>query len=644
MNGSVSVPVCMRCVRQVRSRIFGWSVAGNLVVWLSILVAGAALLIFLDSVFRFAAGTRWGLLVAWVFVGAVATRRILTPAFAMPGIRSVMLRLERCYPELRGRLVTAMELVDQGNRERSGASSDLYRQVALAAERMAGSLDPKVAVPARPYLKRGSVGVLLLIGAVLGLSPMGGNLWVGIQRLFAPWSSAEWPYRTQIVLRSEGPFSVRRGGALTLEGSASGDVPSSGTILVWTGDTSGTPHRARFLLDDRGRFEVRYQPVIADIRAQLAVGDAKTRTVDVTMVPPPEVESVDLFLEYPAYSRLPAVTLPDGNVQALFGTQAKLTVRASKPLSKAYLSWYDGTGLPLELTGPSEGTTIFAIRRNDAYHVDLVDTLGFESDPSVTYRVEMIDNEYPRITSMDPGADKEVTPEAEVPLELDTADDFALAGASLSYRVGEAATETVALPLTPGVKRTTIEYLWKIEELGVEPGERIEYWVEVRDEGEHFAEQPFPTSRHLRLQIVDSATLRRRLNDRSEQLLSRLVELAQLQSESADAVSDVAEDVDAATNLDDSMQEIRSEEWKQERIRRQTAQIGELLIDLAKDFEISKVGRVKDVRRIRKAGDTLRHLAAEPMPQVVLRLRQSVDLLGDVSLDRRNTELELSPK
>ena len=48
------------------------------------------------------------------------------------------------------------------------------------------------------------------------------------------------------------------------------------------------------------------------------------------------------------------------------------------------------------------------------------------------------------------------------------------------------------------------------------------------------------------------------------------------------------------------------------------------------DFVISKVGRRRDVERIARAGETLRFLAAEPMPQVVLRLRQSVELLEDV--------------
>lgn len=625
----------MRSVGRVRSRIVTWSVAANVIVWCGLLAAATGLLVFIDSRFRFDLVGRWILLGLWVVVAAIATRRILIPSFVMPGIRSAMLRLERCYPQLSGRLVTAVELAGEESRARSGASGDLYRRVASAAEKMVGELDPRVAVPARPYVKRALLGFLILVGAFLGSWPMGGRMVIGLQRLFAPWSSVEWPFRTQIVLAREGPFSVRRGGTLDLGGQVFGEIPSVGTILVWAGEGDGAPYRARFSLEKDGRFEVRYQPVTADLRAQLAIGDAKSETLEVRMVPPPEVDSVELHLEYPAYSGLPPVVLPDGNVQALFGTTAELHVRASKPLQKAYLSWHDGTGQPVELNEPREGSVVFEVRQNAAYRLDLVDTMGFESDPSVTYRVEMIDNEYPRIESMVPMGDKEVTPQAELPIRLEVSDDFALAAVALSYRVGKSATMTVPLPLSPGVKRSKVEYVWKIEDLGVEPGAGIEYWVEVRDEGGHFARQLYPRTRRLHLRVVDAATLRRRLNERSEQLFSRLVELAQLQSESADAVEGAAAEVDTVPDVEGVVEGIRSEEWRQERIRRQTARIGELLSDLAGDFVISKVGRRRDVDRIREAGEVLRYLAAEPMPQVVLRLRHSLDLLEDVWRERR---------
>jgi hypothetical protein len=618
--------------------MLSWGLAVNAVLWLGLLLAAAGILIFLDSGFRFGEPPRWIFLLLWILLAVTGTRRILLPSFSMPDVRGAMLRLERKYPELGGRLVTAVELADEGARSRSGASTDLYRRVASAAEEMVGGLDPKAAVPSRSYVRRGILGAAVLVGIILGSWPMGGDITIGIQRLFTPWTGAEWPFRTQIVLSEEGPFYVRRGGTFSLAGATYGEVPSSGTILVWTGGMNGTPYRARFPVRKGGEFDVRYQPVTADLRTRLAIGDAESEVLEVRMVPPPEVESLVLSLEYPSYSRLPAVSVPDGNVQALFGTKAELRVQASKPLKKAYLSWHDGTGRPIELDGTNTGTATFEVRRNAAYRIDLVDEMGFESDPSVTYRVEMVDNEYPRIESMEPRGNKEVTPKAEVPLKAEVSDDFALAGVALFYRIGDAATAEVSLPLSAGLKRAMIDYAWKLADLGVEPGSSIEYWIEVRDEGEHFAQQPFPTTRPLHLRVVDAATLRRRLNERSQQLLSRLVELAQLQSENAEAVSAAAEEMNEDSEFDGYVGSIRTEEWKQERIRRQTASIGELLSELATDFGISKVGRGSDVRRIREAGKTLQFLASEPMPQVVLRLRHSVDLLQDIVLEQRTTE------
>jgi hypothetical protein len=629
MEKSVSTSRCLASIERVRSRAATLSAVAGMLLWLGLILAAAGLLVSLDAFFRFPAAGRWFSLALWVAVLVIATRRVLLPALGGPETREVLLRLERCYPDLSGRLVTAVELADPDRLARSGASVDLYRQVASAAESMAPGLDPAPVVPARPYLRRSMAGLCIIVGALLGSIAITDGLGIGLRRLFAPWSAVAWPYKTQISIDGETPILVRRGGSLELTGRIGGRIPETGTLRVWSGSTEGTPYRGRFSIGAEGDFRVEYQPVTADLFAQLAAGDAQSDVLEVRMVPPPEIESVELRLEHPDYSGLPPAVLPDGNATALFGTRAELRITADKPLRSASILWHDGQGVPFTLTEPDAGVLSFEVLRDAAYTIDLVDTMGFRSDVSVTYRIEMVDNEYPRIESMEPRTDKQVTPEAEIPLFLELSDDFALAGATLYYRVNQEATEEVELPLDPGARRAEILYTWKIADLEVEPGDAIQYWVEVRDMGAHADERPYPESTHLRLSVMDDSSLRRRLNDRADQLLSRLVELVQLQTESSEAVATAAAALDAATDVRDALDTVRTEEYMQKRIRSQAARIGQLLSDLAGDYVISKVGRKYDINRIQAAGEELAALAAEPMPRVVSGLRFSIDLLED---------------
>jgi len=616
---------------------------------LAVMVFGAVLAVAADAVLHLPVGWRVVLLAAWLGVGGVAAVRLWRPVADAADRDAAVILVERTFGQLHARLATAVQLADARRRAAEGVSDDLYWVVARQAEQACASLDPAAAVPVRPYLRRwlAVLGVLVVSAGCAGL--VGGQTtWIGLKRLFAPWAQTPWPTRTRIVLSADNKLLVRKGGTLVLNGHIEGQHREQGTIRVWPAGQAGAAYRSRFAIEPDGRFCVRYRPVTRDLQVQLQVGDARTPKLAVRMVPPPEIESLKLVCTFPEYTGLGRQEYLDGNLEAIYQTKVRVVVTANKPLARAVLAWQDGTDTgdvqPMRLGPQDRAVAEFRVDRTASYQVHLTDALGFSNDEPVTYRIEMIDNEYPQIRNVRPKRTKNVTADARLPITAEVVDDFALSSVRLCYRVrsgaGDAATATrrvgpgraslagaIELPLAAGTKRAGIRYVWELENLALAEGTEVEYWLEARDLGEHAKAQAWPRCSPRRLRILNRAKLVRQLNRRVDEILERLTQVEQLQSESADAVSGAARSVRLTGRADVPLEIARAEKWRQERLARRTAELAELLAAATNDYLISGVGQPRRLLMLKRASELLKRLAAEPMPEAVLKLDQAIAAL-----------------
>ncbi len=662
MADSDSLTVCVGCVQRVGRRRRGLAVLTASVVVLAVMVLAAVVAIALDAVWRLSIGWRVLLLLAWLGLAYLAVVRFWRPASRGLSRDAIVVLLEKTFPGLAGRLATAVQLADGKRRAADGVSDGLYHAVAQQAEHACAALDATAAAPARPYVRRWLVALGMIVVAALWPGLAGGETaWTGFKRLFAPWSGAQWRTRTSILLAEDNVLTVRRGGTLVLNGQVQGQVPEEGTARVWLAGERGAAYRSRFAIGENARFRVRYRPVTTDLEVQLKIGDAQTERLSVTMVPPPEIKSLKLACTFPEYTGLGRQEYPDGNLQAIYQTDVRISLVATKPLARAVLAWQDEAGEPgeaqqMRLGAGNIATARFAVEKNAAYQVHLTDELGFGNDDPATYKIEMVDNEYPRIKEVRPERAKDVTAEATLPIIAELADDFALESTWLHYRVrlpsrggatgtravttvpsaGAAVSETVAepmeLPMPKGAKQATVTYLWPMESFALAEGSEVQYWIEVRDQGAHAKSADWPRCKPRRLRIVNPAVLTRQLNQRVEDILSRLTQVEQLQSESADAVSGAARSLDQTGRPEVPLEIARAEKWRQERISRRTAELAELLEEVTDDYLISRIGKPARVAGLRRASELLRRLAAEPMPQAVLLLDQAIAALKDLQL------------
>lgn len=625
---------CLARIREVQAR---WTFLHRLLA-VSLAVAAfvvlAALAVAVDWFVR--GGPAWrGFLLVLVVVGTVAflvraTRGLWTRRD--PDQAAVL--LERHYPNLGGKLVTAVQLRESPTLHAGGTSPGLYADVVTRAEQAAGHLKAAEVLPGKPYYRRASLawGLVILVLLIGLLNPALAAL--GAARLLTPWNaSLQWPQRTAIFLaglHGGDPIRVVRGGTFVLEGRAEGMVPGTGTLFIQRGEA--VTERAGFEVAEDGAFTVRYRPVNADLTARVAIGDAQSPPVHVEMIPPPEVANVQAEIVFPEYTGLSPERRDDGNIQAPYGTEVRLRVAASKAIQAATLAWEENGLLPLRLVAEDVAEARFRVEETEAYTLHLIDRLGFENEEPVVYQIERTPNEFPRFERTFPSSNKNVSPRAVVPIQAEITDDYGVARVFLHYRRGESdQVETIPLAVETPRQRLRVEYLWSLEELELQPGDSLTWWLEARDEGEHLeplpGESDWPMSRSYRLDVLSEPDLTRWLNDQVEQILDRLSTLEVLQGETTDAVARILADLEERPE-DWLTEQTQSEKWRQDRLARNAARLADQLQTVAEDYAISRVGQPERVQRLGETADKLAQLAGATMPEIVLALDEAMTTLA----------------
>lgn len=586
------------------------------------LTGGMAAAVLADAWVRGGHWWRAGLLAVLAAMIAWVIYRKVLPRWKRLSFDEAALLLERTYPQLGGRLVTAVQLADASHRARSGASDALYDRVLIAAENAAGELVPSAAVPGGPTTNRCLAAWALILAVLVTAGLNTASASIGIRRVLLPWQEVDWPKRTHIRL-SETVARVVRGGTLILSGQVDGVIPANGILRVRAG--RGSAERAYFEINRTGEFNVQYRPVMQDLEAWVEIGDNATSPIRVSMVPPPEIVAIQAECTYPAFTHLPPQQIEDGNVQAVFGTELRLRITANKPITDARLAWEDGKSVQMTVDQRPGAETVLSVTASQSYRINLTDANGFHNPDPVIYRIEMTDNQYPQIDRVAPAIDRRVTPVAVLPILAEISDDYGVSKVTLVFRKGNAnEAGRLDIPLTRPGKRATALYPWSLEPLGLQPGDSVTWWLEARDEGEHAGKHDWPVSRPRKLKVMSEVELARALNDEWQQIMDKLTQLEALQSDSAEAVKRIAGSIDSQRPgvLEERTQ---GEKWRQDRLARTAAQLAESLGRVADDYAASRIGQEERWMRLRATADRLAQLGGSDMPAIVLALEDALN-------------------
>ena len=161
----------------------------------------------------------------------------------------------------------------------------------------------------------------------------------------------------------------------------------------------------------------------------------RSKTYKLDVVDLPAIKKIKVTYHYPSWLELPDATEdPGGDLRAVAGTVAELTVETDKPLKNGQIELDDGSHVTLD---PVSGNTLTAkvpINKDGMYHFAAI-----EQEQSVRlsedYFIEAREDSPPTVKIIQPRSDAKVSPIEEVAVNVEAEDDFALEGVELHYSV-----------------------------------------------------------------------------------------------------------------------------------------------------------------------------------------------------------------
>ena len=547
---------------------------------LSLVVAGLAAFTLFACVADWSIGlareVRIGLLVAMAALGGyLALRYVVAPLVVRFRDLDIAMKVEARWPGLNDRLASTIQFLDLeragvGDREDVLGSRALRDATVKQTLAETDAIDFRSVVDPKPARRAVMIGALALSAgmAVYALEPRLGG--IALKRLFLPFASNPWPQMTHLTVLNA-PTKLAKGDSFTVEiGVAKGErTPGSAKITYRYDDRETTTESLR--PDDRGKFHGRKETVEKSFSFTVAAGDDATPPRNVQVVPPPVVTATTVKLTFPAYTGLPPQTLAadKATVAAVRGTTVDLFATATKPLASGSLARGEGQKPIALIVDPTKTTTVsarFTLDDSGPITIALKDTEGFASQErdAVRFDLRAIKDEAPKVVIEEPANDRDVTPNANIPIEITADDDFGLGAIRLVYRVSVNGSEPgpeVIVPLWASpvatkdkpsplpVKHQAVKYVWKLEPLNLPLNSVLTFHADARDL-DNLRGPNLGKSRELRLRIVAPEQLASLIVNQRREIKETIERALAMQKQAIPPVRDALRALETGQPLD----------------------------------------------------------------------------------------------
>lgn len=536
-------PVTGRLARLRRSmrRLFAFDGLSRLALALGAFVA---VTFAADWTFHLPAPVRVGLSVAGLGLAAVLlARRVAYPLFVRISDDDLALFVEREYPELNDRLISAVQLAREPLDPDGGRTSpELVQALVAEAEEVSRGIDfGRVLV--RRHVWRVAAPAAAVTAVLAGLA-----FWnpQGLASTYARRMAGldvKWPRRTQLRVLD---FADRRrvwprGEDLPVAVAYSGVRPKKVTLRYRfrTGETG----QERMVPLAGDRFQFLFTRVPGPFEFVVEGGDDVTEPHVVETVTPPSIAALRLYHEHPPYTRRPDTPADrpetSGNVVAPIGTRVRFEAEADEDLRSARLSvgprgketvtelpvGPDAAGRPRAFSG-----SFVVSEPAGEYALHLEARNGLSNRDPIRYTIRGVEDRPPEIVVREPVGDEFVTEVCERPLEIEVRDDYGVARIVLRTAVaaqGRARDESVTVFTREQNSRDYGEPLIRsqavldVGRLKLQTGDHVEIQFQAED-----TREPAPPnarqSRVYRLSVVSMATLEKELQDAIEKIKALL--------------------------------------------------------------------------------------------------------------------------
>jgi hypothetical protein len=622
----------------------------------------------------------------------VAWRYLYRPLAARLTDVELAARIEQQNPGLEDSLTSTVQFLQAPDDERVG-STELQKSVINSTLAELDRVQVDSVVETKPVQKLAWSAVLTcaVVALVVGFNQAEAS--TAIQRLIFPFSNTPWPrqFELQFVNQKMEPLA-EGGGALTaVQGETlelfvenkRGGLPRDLTFFYRRSDgkiIEDKMRQATLYDDDRNPREIGGATLVISsgpLFFWAKGGDGETLPFQIDVVPPPKIESLNVYVTHPKYTRKKAESLPQnvGHVEGYIGSQVKFNVRVNKPLKMAELHCKDEILQSLKLS--DDGLSLhgeFKLEHPGAYSwwLTLRDREGFANPDADRFEVRALPDAAPDIHFDEPKSDVFVTSTATVGFVVSAKDDLMLKGVRLLFESDIPAVRAVepaddsddggdlelrkqpkeqpGTTTRPGAnqpistkrgesgafvlaensdqEQLTLRHSWDLTPHNFAPGARIKVVAEATDWYD-LGDPHIGVSNSRTLIVVSKVEKERELADRQESLLLDLERIEKIQTSASEHVRDLKTQLEKAGILrEEDLDLLKRVEMDQRQIESRLTDETDSVAAQAKSLkEEMQANGVKnpDVRELLETLDgELEFLSTGPLPELQKTLTQTL--------------------
>lgn len=448
----------------------------------------------------------------------LATRR--------PRRERIALDIEETHPDLGSNLISSLQLFPRKGElgDDDPTSPALIDALVNDTSREVESLDPEAYVSQAGFQRLGRLAGILAIAVMLmafiwpGLYPRAGYLLANAADLMPSRIThlEIWAERTTLLPGMPTTLEVRTRGREA--GNVELEVRQGAEAEASIAMEKVAPHQ----------FRARWLAAGAGARITARTGRFRSRTIEVRVVAPPRVESIQVVQFPPEYTKLkPGSGKSGGHIRAYMGSEVQLAVKTNKPVQEALIALADGWRLPLNPTegGDSLGGKMI-LGGAGSYQVRLKDAHGFSNLAPRRYQIDIIPDAYPDVTVTQPGKDLTVEADERVTVKYRASDDFGVRGVYLEVRLGSGRPRRIKVWGGEKPQKDVLgRYEFDLSTMGIRPGGVLSYRF-IAPDVDTVSGPKVGTSKVYRISIRDReavmAGLDRNLGEISNELLDLL--------------------------------------------------------------------------------------------------------------------------
>ncbi|MFH2049963.1 MAG: DUF4175 family protein [bacterium] len=408
-------------------------------------------------------------------------------------VDKVAVQLEEKNPELKGRLVAAVQFARQ--KSYKGFSGELIEATFKQALERAEKINLNQAVSFFPLFKQGRLFAISAVLAIVMLATLPG-LFSYSYEVFSNPTTEIAPPLGYVVIPFPGDTEWVKYKDIEIGAAIFGDeLPSKVTIhhrLVggnWQ-QSEIDLKKARIISSENGdsvTCTIKLRQVNRSFDYYVEAGRVTTEIQKIDVVDRPRVNGIKLSLFYPKYTELPPTVIDEnnGSFSAIFGTRVNMSIETNLPVEQALIVYNDSSTVPFKIEGNNIEASLL-VEKSQSYYIRLLDHLGEQNPDPIEYYITSIPDEYPSVEVIRPGFDVNLSDEMVLPLLIRIFDDYGFSSLIMKYNVmsqGTPSEENVAVLHFPDRMKTEgdIELNWDMDKLNLFPGDYVIYYFEVAD-------------------------------------------------------------------------------------------------------------------------------------------------------------------